>query len=177
MLFKCWITEDDETIIICSFRFFYIKTSLGNILSQRRNAFSAESYMMSFLFINEITFCNSKHLKCCNFMFLKIIYSMPSKVTYHPYNLGVVTSIFIKMVPRFSKAAMRFLMKPSIVPPCRERYQAEYQHSYFENKKRQRSKVIYKVVENHRFHTKRYLVEINANNTRIKMRTCFFVIF
>ena len=43
---------------------------------------------------------------------------MLTKVPCHPLNFGTAFAIFINVVSRYSKLAMRYLIKPLTAPPC-----------------------------------------------------------
>ena len=58
-------------------------------------------------------------LKCTikSWYFDLIIYSMPTKVPYHPLNFGTVAAIFINVVSRYSKLDMCYQMRLLTAPP------------------------------------------------------------
>ncbi|GBL70884.1 hypothetical protein AVEN_73728-1 [Araneus ventricosus] len=73
----------------------------------------------------------------------------------------------IKVVSRHGKVIMRYWMKPLTAPSGGKRDGVRVIIS--------REKVNHKVVEHHRFSTKRHLMVMNAKNRKLKIHICLFV--
>ncbi|GBM44218.1 hypothetical protein AVEN_15557-1 [Araneus ventricosus] len=48
---------------------------------------------------------------------IDVIYRVPTKVPYHPFNYRMATAISIRVVSRHGKVTMRYWMKPLTAPP------------------------------------------------------------
>ncbi|GBM62630.1 hypothetical protein AVEN_187036-1 [Araneus ventricosus] len=100
-----------------------------------------------------------------------ILYRVPTKVPYHPFNYRMAAAIFIRVVSMHGKSDYALLdettysaawwktVELALLPL--KRYEIE-------------EKVNDKVVEHNRFSTKRHLIIMNAKNRTLKMHICLF---
>ncbi|GBN38724.1 hypothetical protein AVEN_13923-1 [Araneus ventricosus] len=54
--------------------------------------------------------------------FVRLSYSVPTKVPYHPFNYRVAAAIFIRVVSSYGEVTMRYWMKPLAAPPGGKRW-------------------------------------------------------